>query len=239
QDIFASSPEFFLSGIRSLAIAGQNIYVCGLFRPIGFPIVAASGLGNSMLARLDKTTGETLAVWNTGLQPGNPSDDYYVSALLEANGDLFVGGRFTHFGNFVRFGLAYLAVPDAPSIVQESETSVIVTRNRTDGSEVTGFRITNISGGALFLKDEVTPIREGDFITVAQGSAGLRFFAVGTNASMAAVSALNDSVATAGTTASTLYVGVPQRPVFRFDRVNYSVNEGGGFVVVSVRKMGA
>jgi len=40
---------------------------------------------------------------------------------------------------------------------------------------VTHFRISNISGGTLFLADGTTVLNDGDFINVAQGQAGLRF----------------------------------------------------------------
>ena len=40
---------------------------------------------------------------------------------------------------------------------------------------MTHFRITNITNGSLYLADGVTPIHDGDYITVAQGQAGVRF----------------------------------------------------------------
>ena len=40
---------------------------------------------------------------------------------------------------------------------------------------MTNFQITNITGGTLFLNNGTTPINNGDFITVAQGAAGLKF----------------------------------------------------------------
>jgi hypothetical protein len=37
------------------------------------------------------------------------------------------------------------------------------------------FQITNITGGTLYLNDGVTQLTNGQFITVAQGAAGLKF----------------------------------------------------------------
>ena len=45
----------------------------------------------------------------------------------------------------------------------------------SDGGEVTFFKITSITNGSLFQNDGTTPINNNDFITVAQGGAGLKF----------------------------------------------------------------
>ena len=51
----------------------------------------------------------------------------------------------------------------------------MISRNAADGAEVTHFKITAVASGSLFLNDGVTPVAVNDFITYAQGSAGLRF----------------------------------------------------------------
>jgi hypothetical protein len=51
----------------------------------------------------------------------------------------------------------------------------VISRNGADGAEVTHFKITGITGGALYLNDGTTPITNGSFITFAQASAGLKF----------------------------------------------------------------
>ena len=57
----------------------------------------------------------------------------------------------------------------------QSAGGLVITRNAVDGVEVTHFKITGISNGTLFRNDGTTQIANGDFITVAQGGAGLRF----------------------------------------------------------------
>ena len=52
---------------------------------------------------------------------------------------------------------------------------IVIDRHAGDGAEVTHFRVSNITNGTLFLADGVTPIHNGDYITVAQGQAGVRF----------------------------------------------------------------
>ncbi len=44
-----------------------------------------------------------------------------------------------------------------------------------DGPETSHFQITNITNGTLYLNDGITVVNNGDFITVADGAAGLKF----------------------------------------------------------------
>ena len=57
----------------------------------------------------------------------------------------------------------------------QTTSGLVISPNAADTGFVTDFQITNISGGTLFLNDGVTPISNGQFITVAQGAAGLKF----------------------------------------------------------------
>src|SRR5205085_5125706 len=50
-----------------------------------------------------------------------------------------------------------------------------ISRNAADGAEVTHFKITNITNGTLYQTNGTTQIHDGDFITFAQGNAGLKF----------------------------------------------------------------
>lgn len=58
-----------------------------------------------------------------------------------------------------------------------SATGLVVLPNSADGTEVTHFRIASVVGGTLFLADGMSSIAVGQFITVAQGAAGLKFAA--------------------------------------------------------------
>jgi len=62
------------------------------------------------------------------------------------------------------------------TILEDTQSGLIVLdRHAADGAEVTHFRISDISGGALFLADGVTQVNDGDYISYAAGQAGLRF----------------------------------------------------------------
>jgi hypothetical protein len=80
------------------------------------------------------------------------------------------------------FVLTVGTVPDTPSISpasteEDTQTTsgLVITKNALDGAEVTHFKITAITGGTLFKNDGTTQINNGDFITVAEGGAGLKF----------------------------------------------------------------
>lgn len=73
-------------------------------------------------------------------------------------------------------------VADTPSVTDASTTEDIqtttglqISRNPADGIEVTHFKITTISGGDLYQNDGTTPINDGEFISVTEGNAGLKF----------------------------------------------------------------
>jgi CSLREA domain-containing protein/uncharacterized repeat protein (TIGR01451 family) len=80
------------------------------------------------------------------------------------------------------FTLTVTPVADTPSVTgvttpedQQSTSGLVITANAADGPEVTHVKITAITDGTLFLNDGVTPIANGQFITIAQGAAGLKF----------------------------------------------------------------
>ncbi|WP_227657660.1 beta strand repeat-containing protein, partial [Candidatus Magnetaquicoccus inordinatus] len=78
--------------------------------------------------------------------------------------------------------IAVNAIADTPSATSattnedmQTSSGLVLSRNAGDGSEVGFFQITGIIGGSLFLQDGVTPINNNDFISYAQGQAGLCF----------------------------------------------------------------
>jgi len=73
-------------------------------------------------------------------------------------------------------------VADTPSVIgastnegTQTSSGLVITPNAADGAEVGYFQITVISNGTLYQNNGTTAINNGDFITAAQGSAGLKF----------------------------------------------------------------
>lgn len=69
--------------------------------------------------------------------------------------------------------------PDGTSTITEEDTrtteGLVIKRNPADGTEVTHYKISAITNGTLYKNDGTTPIHNGDFITVDEGEAGLKF----------------------------------------------------------------
>ena len=57
----------------------------------------------------------------------------------------------------------------------QSTSGLVLTPNAADGGTVTHFKITGIAGGTIYQNNGTTLIANGDFITVADGGAGLKF----------------------------------------------------------------
>ena len=122
----------------------------------------------------------TFAQGNAGLRftPAanfNGTSSFKVQASL-SNSDSGLGGTL------VTATITVNPVADTPSVTNattnedtQSTSGLVISRNAADGTEVTHFKITNITSGTLFLNDGTTQINSGDFITFAQGNAGLTF----------------------------------------------------------------
>jgi hypothetical protein len=238
-------PDWFLGpeapAIRTLAVAGPDLYVGGLFWPLSAVEIPGETSDPTTLVQLDRETGTPKAAWNTG-KPIGSVEDSSVHVLLGVGDDCYVGGQFEQFGGLPRLGLAFLANLDAPVLQEGAGWSYTVTRNPEDGPEVTHFRIIYVTGGNLYLHDGRTPVREGEFITVAQGQAGLVFVPEAGNTnppSITAAAALNDSIAgTSSLTTTLTFLGGSGVPYFKFSQPNYQVRENET-LRIGVEKIGA
>ncbi len=222
--------QFPEESFRVLAVNGANVYVGGSF---GFGSLPQN------LARLSTTTGAVDTNWA-------PNPDRPVFAIVPTSHSAYIGGSFQNIGGAAsdspsdgtpRNGFAFWATADAPVMVRTTPTSFVIDPNPINGPEITYFQITAINGISLFLSDGVTPVHAGDFITVAQGAAGLVF--TGANGTVSVVSSVNNMTNGTGTAATTINLGTFQAPVFTFSSPNYSVTKNGGPVIVSVQKQGA
>jgi len=81
---------------------------------------------------------------------------------------------------FVTFTINQVAhVPSVTNAVTAEDTQsasgLMITRNAQDNSAITHYKITGITGGTLYKQNGITPISNNDYITAAEGAAGLRF----------------------------------------------------------------
>ena len=141
-------------------------------------------LGNDTDVEGDSLTLSAIAQPNNGTIIDNgdgtlrytPHDDFYGTdrftyTIRDNNGGTATGIVTVHV----------IPVGDTPQVTNppavggQASELIYVRPNANDGSEVAYFKISNIANGTLYLADGITPIGDGDFITVAQGEAGLRF----------------------------------------------------------------
>jgi CSLREA domain-containing protein len=138
------------------------------------------------------------------------------------------------------------AVADTPAVTSaatkantQTTSALIISRNPSDGAEVSHFKITGITGGSLFKNDGTTPIGNGDFITFAEGNAGLKFTPGTVNGSFTvqASTSATDAGLGGGTATATITIN-PLGGVLRFSSGNYSIAEGAGSRTITVERTG-
>jgi co-chaperonin GroES (HSP10) len=145
-----------------------------------------TGITNGTLFQNDGTTAInnndfiTFAEGNAGLK-------FTPSANFSGNGSFTVQAATGNTGADLGGGTATATitvntVADTPSVTNattdedtQTTSGLVISRNANDGAEVTHFKITSITNGTLFQNDGTTAISSGDFITFAQGNAGLKF----------------------------------------------------------------
>ena len=120
----------------------------------------------------------------------------------------------------------------------QSTSGLVLSRNAANGAEVTHFKITGITGGTLYQNDGEAAIVNGQFITYAQGQAGLRFTPAANYSGTAsfqvwaAISADEFGVGDVATTAQITIAPVNDAPSFTAGP-NQAVDVGLGSVSVT------
>ncbi len=143
----------------------------GLDVPFDLTFAAAGNLyvanfSNSTIAKVT-TAGPVSTFVSGGL-------DEPAALAFDAAGNLYVA----NYGNSTisKVMATALNITNATTGEDMQTTSgLAITPNAADAGTVTCFQISNITNGFLFLNDGVTPVTNGEFITVAQGAAGLKF----------------------------------------------------------------
>ena len=134
----------------------------------------------------------------TYIPAANFSQDTSIDVRIE---DGLEDGALAQTG---RIDLTVIPVGDTPTVSSISTDagvmtgSIVILPNPSDGPEVTHFQIINITNGSLFQQDGITPINNNDFITLAQGSGGVKFLpSSGANGSFGVQSSENGSTVAA------------------------------------------
>jgi hypothetical protein len=168
-----------------------------------------------------------------------------------ANGSATITVRLTDNGGGADtspsqpFNINIFPVADTPSVTSattnantQTTSGLVISRNPADGAEVTHFKITGITGGSLFKSNGTTPINNGDFITFAEGNAGLKFTPGTTNGSFSVQASTSASDAGLGGGTATAVITVNPLSVIRFSEGFHNVAEGAGFGTITVERSG-
>jgi CSLREA domain-containing protein len=165
-------------------VADQTINEDGNTGALAFTVSDAQTAAASLVVTTSSSNTTLIPNANVVLGGSGTNRTVTVTPVANAFGNSTItltvsDGTSTASDSFV---VTVAPIADTPSVtnsttVEDTQTSsgLVITRNVADGAEVTHFQITNISNGSLFQNDGTTAIAANDFITVAQGGAGLRF----------------------------------------------------------------
>ena len=148
-----------------------------------FKITSISANGTLFLN--DGTTPVTSGSFITVAQ-GNAGLKFTPNANFSGSATFLVQGSLSNvdsgLSSTATATITVTAVADTPSVTNattnedtQTTSGLVISRNAADGSEVTHFKITGITGGTLFLNNGTTAVTSGTFLTFAQANAGLKF----------------------------------------------------------------
>ncbi len=147
-----------------------------------------TGISNGTLFQSDGSTAITsgsfitVAQGSTGLKFTPAANAFGTTGFGFSVQASTTGDATSLMGSVVSASITVNPVADTPSVTNASTTEntqttsgLVISRNVVDGSEVAYFKITTITSGTLFQNNGTSQINNGDFITFAQGNAGLKF----------------------------------------------------------------
>ena len=123
-------------------------------------------------------TSVTLYTTNGSLLGTVTDTSGYNATITGTVSTLATAGTNTAFRGvaFVPTAANTPSVTNATTTENKQTTSgLVITANTTTGDATANYQITNITNGTLYKSDGTTVIADGDFITKAEGAAGLKF----------------------------------------------------------------
>ncbi|MEQ1644482.1 MAG: Ig-like domain repeat protein, partial [Pyrinomonadaceae bacterium] len=154
------------------------------------------------------------------------------------------GGEMDTSDSFDNETTTIVGVAQTPSVTNaatnedtQTTSGLVISRNISDGAEVTHFKITAITNGTLFQNNGTTPIANNEFITFAQGNAGLKFtpsanfFGNGSFQVQASVSNADGGIGGGTATATITVSAVADTPSVTNATTNEDVQTTSGLVI--------
>ncbi|NWL88119.1 hypothetical protein DMN77_11020 [Paenibacillus sp. 79R4] len=125
----------------------------------------ATVLGNTGLL---ERPGYRFDGWNTA--PDGSGKDYAVNSKIRIEEEDVI-----LFAKWVRDAKTPVITDAVTAENRQSTSGLVITPDPEDSGNVKYYKISGIVGGTLYKHDGTTQIANGDYITVAEGGAGLRF----------------------------------------------------------------
>jgi hypothetical protein len=123
----------------------------------------------------------TFAEGNAGLRFSPAANLFSPTTAFSFNVQAATDASGTGLSVATAAAITVTPIADTPSITSATTTvnvqttsGLVVSRHAADRTEVTYFKITNITNGILFKNDGTTQITSNSFITFAEGNAGLK-----------------------------------------------------------------
>lgn len=125
----------------------------------------------------------TYAEGHAGLKFKPAANLFSPSSGFRFNVAALIGDSYDQFSSSdLTVTITVNPVAELPSVTsastfvnQQSNGGLVITRNNLDGTEIGFFKISSIANGTLFKNDGITAIANGQFVTAAEASAGLKF----------------------------------------------------------------
>ena len=137
-----------------------------------------AGIGGQLVTFNPGETSKTVTVFVTGETLFEPDESFTLNLSGATNATIADAQGIGTITN----DDAPPPVAHTPSVTNASTNEdtpsaggLVVSRNALDGSEVTDFKVTGITGGTLYLNNGVTVIANGTYVSFTEGAKGLRF----------------------------------------------------------------
>ncbi|MEN8698478.1 S-layer homology domain-containing protein [Bacillus infantis] len=135
------------------------------------------------IVSVDEAVGGTVQIVGSSII-FTPQPNYYGNAgfryKVKDNGT--TNGHADPKSDTATVGFQIEPQADVPGITSTAisednfnQDGLVITKNADDGSEITHFRLSDITGGTLYKNDCTTVINNGSYITLSEGEAGLKF----------------------------------------------------------------
>ncbi|HWT01469.1 MAG TPA: Calx-beta domain-containing protein [Pyrinomonadaceae bacterium] len=215
----------------------------------GLSFITGDGTSDATMSFTGTVTNINAALNGLSFAPtANFNGAASLQVLTNDQGQAGTGGALSDTDTV---NITVTPVADTPTVTNattsenaKTTSGLVISRNAADSATTTHFKITAITNGTLYQSDGITVIANNQFITFAQGNAGLKFLpAAGLSSPSSGFNfkaQASTSAADAGLGGSmvTATITVNEGGVLKFSAAAYSVNEATATMTITVTRTG-